>query len=185
MHRHSNRTTEPVMGEAFARRFVPPCTAERRIVILGVILTAIALAYFQAANHHYLSTRRMTPIFQYLLTVEDPKTAWLTLGVCVLAAFWKNSAALLRVVDFVGSKINTIVMASVALLGVGAVFVYHNNAFCMDEYAAVFQAKIFAAGRLTSPLPPSVVGWRVPPGFNKRLLAAARARAPAPQGCSS
>ncbi len=163
------------MGEAIARRFVPPCTAERRIAGLGVILTAIALAYFQAANHHYLSTRRMTPIFQYLLTVEDPKTAWLTLGVCVLAAFWKNSAALLRVVDFVGSKINTIVMASVALLGVGAVFVYHNNAFCMDEYAAVFQAKIFAAGRLTAQLPPSVVDWLVPPGFNGAFLVASRA----------
>jgi len=39
----------------------------------------------------------------------------------------------------------------------------------MDEYAAVFQAKIFAAGRLTAQLPPSIVDWLIPPGFNGRF----------------
>jgi hypothetical protein len=168
--------------EAAPRRSVPPYLAERRIVVLGVILTAIALAYLQAANHHYLSTRRMTPIFRYLLTVDDPKTAWLTLGVCVLAAFWKNPAPLIKVIDFIGSNVNTILMASIALLGLGAVFIYHNNAFCMDEYAAIFQAKIFAAGRLTAQLPPSVVDWLIPPGFNGAFLVASRTTGQAMEG---
>jgi hypothetical protein len=44
----------------------------------------------------------------------------------------------------------------------------------MDEYAAVFQAKIFAAGRLTAQLPPSVVDWLIPPGFNGAFLVASR-----------
>ena len=134
------------------------------------------LAYFYAADNHYFSTRQMTPIFRYLLMVDDAKTAWLTLGVCLLAAFWRNPVPLLKIVDFIGSHVTAVAIATVALsLGLGAVFIYHNNAFCMDEYAAVFQAKIFAAGRLTAHLPPSVINWLIPPGFNGAFLVASRA----------
>jgi len=141
---------------------------------LGFLLTAFTLAYFYAADKHYFSTKLMTPIFRYLLMTDDAKTAWLTLGVCFLAAFWKNPVPILRVVDFIGSHVAALAIASVALLGLCAVFIYHNDAFCMDEYAAVFQAKIFAAGRLTAQLPPSVVDWLIPPGFNGAFLVASR-----------
>src|SRR5258708_6046231 len=114
----------------------------------------------------------MTPIFQSLLMVDDSKTAWLTLGVCIVAAFWKNPMPLLKVIDFLGLHVNTVVTATVALLGLGAVFIYHNDAFSMDEYAAVFQADVFAAGRLTAQLPPSAVNWLIPPGFNGAFLVA-------------
>ncbi len=40
----------------------------------------------------------------------------------------------------------------------------------MDEYAAVFQAKIFASGHLFAELPPSAVKWLVFPGFNGSFL---------------
>src|ERR1700722_19530227 len=174
MRRLSNRKTEPVVTEGTARRSLPPYTAERRIVVLAVLLTTIVLAYFYTPDNYFFSTRRMTPIFRHLLMVDDSKTAWLTLTVCIMAAFWKNPLPLLKVVDFVGSHITTVVMTIVALLALGAVFIYHNNAFSMDEYAAVFQAKTFAAGRLTAQLPPSVVNWLIPPGFNGAFLVASR-----------
>ncbi len=174
MRPHSNRTTKPVVAGAAARTSLSPYSTERRIVVLGVLFTTIALAYFYAADHYFFSTRRMTPIFQSLLMVDDSKTAWLTLGVCIVAAFWKNPMPLLKVIDFVGLHVTTVVTATVALLALGAVFIYHNNAFSMDEYAAVFQAKTFAAGRLTAQLPPSVVNWLIPPGFNGAFLVASR-----------
>jgi hypothetical protein len=174
MRRFSTRTIKPAAAEATLRRSVPPYKVERLIVVLGVIFTTIALAYFCAADNYYFSTRLMTPIFRYLLLVDDSRTAWLTLGVCVLAVFWKNPVPILAVVDFIGSHVAAVVVASIALLGLGAVFIYHNDAFCMDEYAAVFQAKIFAAGRLTAQLPPSVVNWLIPPGFNGAFLVASR-----------
>ena len=162
------------MTEGTARRFLSPHIAERRIILLGVLFTTIVLAYFYAPDNYFFSTRRMTPIFRHLLMVDDSKTAWLTLGVCIMAAFWKNPLPLLKVVDFVGSHITTVVLATVAVLALGAVFIYHNDAFSMDEYAAVFQAKTFAAGRLTARLPPSVVNWLIPPGFNGAFLLASR-----------
>ncbi len=162
------------MIEGTSHRSPSPYTAERRIVELGVLFTTIVLAYFYATDNYFFSTRRTTPIFRHLLMVDDSKTAWLTLAVCIMAAFWKNPMPLLKVIDFVGLHVTTVVTATVALLALGAVFIYHNNAFSMDEYAAVFQAKTFAAGRLTAQLPPSVVNWLVPPGFNGAFLVASR-----------
>ena len=153
-------------------RFSPSQLPERRVLLLGVTLSAIALAYFSAVNHGYISTQRMAPIFSQLLTIDDPKAALLSFGVCVLAFFWRNPAPFLTIVDFAAAHFNAIVTATVLSLCIGAVFVYHNNAFSMDEYAAVFQAKTFATGRLTAPLPPSVVDWLVPPGFNGAFLVA-------------
>jgi hypothetical protein len=141
---------------------------------LGVLLTTIALAYFYAADNYYFSTRLMSQIFQYLLMVNDFNTAWLTLGVCIMAACWKNPVPILKIVDFLAARVAAVAMVSVALLALGALFIYHDNAFSMDEYAAVFQAKIFAAGRLTAQLPPSVVDWLIPPGFNGAFLLASR-----------
>jgi hypothetical protein len=37
---------------------------DRQIVVLGVLLTTIVLAYFYAADNYYFSTRYMSPIFQ-------------------------------------------------------------------------------------------------------------------------
>jgi hypothetical protein len=153
---------------------VPPHMAERQIVVSGVLFTTISLSYIYAAGNHYLSTRMMAPIFQQLLLVDDFQTAWLSLGVCMLAALCRDPGPVLKVVDFIDSNMTAVAVATVALLGLGAVFVYQNNAFCMDEYAAVFQAKIFAAGRLTAQLPPSVVDWLIPPGFNGAFLVASR-----------
>jgi hypothetical protein len=160
--------------ETTAPQSFSPYTADRRIVVLGVLFTTIVLAYFYAADNYFLSTGRMTPIFRHLLMVDDSKTAWLSLAVCIVAAFWKNPIPVLKVVDFVGSRVITVVAASVALLALGAILIYHSDAFCMDEYAAVFQAKTFAAGRLTVQLPPSVINWLIPPGFNGAFLVASR-----------
>src|SRR3984957_19774965 len=173
MRRLSNRTTEAVVSESIAPRFFSSFTSDRRIVQLGVLFTTIVLAYFYAADN-YFSSRRMTPIFRHLLMVDDSKTAWLTFAVCIVAAFWTNPMPVLKIVDFVSLRVTMVVTATVILLALGAVFIYHNDAFCMDEYAAVFQAKAFAAGRLTGQLPPSVINWLIPPGFNGAFLVASR-----------
>ncbi len=148
--------------------------ADRRIVLAGVLLATIALSYFYCVGNFYLSASSMSPIFKYLLMVDDFNTAWLSLGICVAAACWKNPAPLVRLADLLGSRIAAVVVATVILGALGTVFIYHNVAFSMDEYAAVFQAKVFAAGRLTGQLPPSVVDWLVPSGFNGAFLVASR-----------
>ncbi len=148
--------------------------ADRLVIGLGVLLTALALGYFAAADHQLVSTHGMVAIFRYLLFVIDGRTAWLSLGVCLLAALWTNPAPMERLAQFVGTHRHAVSAATVALLALGSLFVYHDTAFSMDEYAAVFQAKVFASGRLTAPLPPTVVDWLLPPGFNGAFLVASR-----------
>jgi hypothetical protein len=166
--------TAPAAARAAASDAARPERIGRLVVLWSVLLTTIALAYFYTADHYFLSTQHMSAIFQYLLMVDDVGTAWLTLAVCVLAALWKRPAPVLRLVDFVGAHVIEVALAATALLGLGALFIYHNNALSMDEYAAVLQAKTFAAGRLTGQVPPSVVDWLVPPGFNGEFLVASR-----------
>jgi len=148
--------------------------SDRQIIALGVLLTTIALVYFYAADSFYFSTRHMSPIFKYLLMADDFNTVWLTFAVCVLATLWRNHAPLLKVAEFLGKHVLVLSLATVLLVAFTAVFVYHSNAFSMDEYAAVFQAKIFASCRLTTVLPPSVVDWLIPPGFNGVFLVASK-----------
>jgi len=153
-----------------------PSSGDRnlKIVLLGLLSTAVVLAYFYAVDNYYFSTRSMSPIFAYLLMVDDFDTAWFTFAVCVLAAWWKDPAPVLAAVDFLGRHAVGVAVAAVMLLAFAAVFIYHTNAFSMDEYAAVFQAKIFASGHLTARLPPSVVDWLIPPGFNGSFLIASK-----------
>lgn len=170
----STRSTPASSSQGAARGPASQYAADRQIIALGALLTAIALAYFYLADNLYFSTRLMSPIFQFLLMVDDFKTAWLSLTVYILALCWKKPEPVLMLVDFVGAHMITIPLAIIGALAIGTVFIYHNNALCMDEYAAVFQAKIFAAGQLSAHLPPSVIDWLIPRGFNGEFLIASR-----------
>jgi hypothetical protein len=56
------------------------------------------------------------------------------------------------------------------MISLGAIVVYHDYPFSMDEYAAVFQAKIFATGHLFAQLPGNLIDWLVVSGFNGSFL---------------
>ncbi len=157
-----------------APTFTPSPNATRMVIVLGILLSMFALAYFYAVDHHVLSTRYMSQIFRRLLLVEDAKTAWMSLGVCVLAACWPYPAPIVKLVDSIGKHVAAVVVGAVVLLALGTLFVYHDTAFAMDEYAEVFQAKIFAAGHLTVNLPVSVLDWLVPDGFNGGFVLASK-----------
>jgi hypothetical protein len=58
------------------------------------------------------------------------------------------------------------------LIALGTVVVYHDYPFSMDEYAAVFQSKIFASGQIFAQLPRNLVDWLVVSGFNGSFLVA-------------
>ena len=145
---------------------------DRRVVRLSAVLSAICLAYFLALDRLLFSSAYFSPIFRLLLTAEDSRTAWLALAVCLLAALWNRPTPSLRLADFFGNHPYSAALASTTVLALGAVLVYHDCALSMDEYAAVFQAKIFATGRLAAQLPRDLVDWLVVSGFNGSFLVA-------------
>ena len=133
---------------------------------------AACLAYFYALDRFLFSSAHFSPIFRLLLGVYDSRTAWLALAICVLASIWKRPGPVLRLADFFGNHPYIVALASMVMMGIGAILIYHDYPLSMDEYAAVFQAKIFASGRLVAQLPRNLVDWLVVSGFNGSFLVA-------------
>jgi Tfp pilus assembly protein PilN len=57
----------------------------------------------------------------------------------------------------------------------GTLIVYENHPFSMDEYAALFQARVFALGQTSAHLPAPLLDWLIVPGFNGMFLIASHA----------
>lgn len=138
----------------------------------GAVCCALCVGYFYSLDHFLFWSAHFSPIFRYLLTTFDAKAAWLGLAVCIAAAVWNRNTAFLRLADFLGSHPSRVALGVSTLLAVGAVFVYHNYPLSMDEYAAVFQSKVFASGSLAAHLPRDLIDWFVVRGFNGSFLIA-------------
>lgn len=136
--------------------------------------TALVVAYFYVVDRVYFSSKHLSPMFRYLLLVEDFKFAWFSLGICVVAAAGRWPQAWPTAADWAAKRPLQIAIAATTLLAVAARVIYHDTAFAMDEYAAVFQAKTFITGHLSARLPPSVIDWLIPSGFNGEFLIASR-----------
>ena len=144
----------------------------RHIILLGILASLACLAYFQLLERGAFAGDYLAPIFRYLLTSYDAETAWLSFAVCVLAAVWTKATPVLRLIDGMASRPLWVASLSVVAIALGAMTVYHRYPVSMDEYAAVFQARTFAAGKLTAELPASVINWLVWPHFNGMFLVA-------------
>ena len=144
----------------------------RRIQWTGVLLCATCLAYFYLLDRIALSSTRFSPMFRYLLTTYDARTAWVALAICFLAALWSGPAPILRLIDVLAQHPYRVSLAGAALIALGAIVVYHDYPLSMDEYAAVFQARIFASGQLSAVVPHDLVDWLVVRGFNGSFLVA-------------
>jgi hypothetical protein len=146
----------------------------RRVILAGIALSASCVAYFCLLDHALFSSAHFSPIFRFLLTTGDQRAAWLGLIICVLAAAWNQSALILRCVDFLGRNPLLSALAGAALCAFGALVAYQNHPLSMDEYAAVFQSKIFASGAVFAQLPRDLVDWLVVRGFNGEFLIASQ-----------
>ncbi|HEX3949688.1 MAG TPA: hypothetical protein VHW95_07555 [Steroidobacteraceae bacterium] len=149
-----------------------PYANGRRLELAAIGLGALCIAYFYLLDRLIFSTVGFSPIFRFLLTAYDFTTAWLALLVCLFAVFWNRPAPVLKFVDFLGKHPLPLATATAVALAAGCVFVYHDYPLSMDEYAAVFQAKIFASGHTFAQLPGGVTDWLVMHGFNGSFLLA-------------
>lgn len=146
----------------------------RLVIYTTVGFSALGLAYFFGLNHGVLSTHGMSAIFKRLLLIDDARTAWLTALVTLIACFFSRGAVFGAASEYLARRIFWLCAFATATLAIMSLLVYQNDALSMDEYAAVFQSKIFAAGKITGHLPPSVVDWLIPPGFNGAFLVVSR-----------
>lgn len=114
------------------------------------------------------------PIFWNLLSADMP-SAWLML-VVLLLGYWygkqcQGSANWVeRLLLLLDRQRYAVAFILWLILCAGSLWVYRNQPLSMDEYAAVFQSRIFAAGELHGRFPPGLLDNLVPPGFQNNFL---------------
>lgn len=142
----------------------------RDLILLSILGSLTCLIYFQLFMRGVFTSAYFAPIFRHLLTRYDSETAWVSLAACLLAAAWTKPTPVLRLIDGMANKSVSVAVLVTLATALGASRIYHGHPLSMDEYAAVFQAKVFAGGQLTASLPAPLVDWLIWPHFNGKFL---------------
>lgn len=109
-------------------------------------------------------------IFWYLLKVLDPIANILLLFVTVAAYALRRHQPWSKPIEWVGAHPGAIATGLFPLLCLASLYAYHSHPLSMDEYSALFQAEVFAAGKLSGTLPPDLLDRLIPAGFQNIFL---------------
>ena len=112
----------------------------------------------------------LATIFFVLFARDDQGGAICALIVLFLAMLVPLQLRTRRLVGWVGLHPWPPIVVAAAAMAWGTVFIYRDHPLSMDEYSAVFQAKIFAAGKLTGQLPVPLLDWLIPRGFQNKFI---------------
>jgi hypothetical protein len=159
--------TEWVLREgasAPSRLPVAKSPAVRNFLLASAAITAAMLLWL-----HYLRSSVPTPLFDrgffVLFAVYDYWGALWALLILAIAALAPAGLPYRHILRFCGDHPVFLAIVSALAMCAGAVFVYQNRPWSADEYAPFLQSQIFAAGRLTAQVPPQLLDWVVPKGF--------------------
>jgi hypothetical protein len=160
-----NRRPHPVLTDSPVARASGP----RILFLVGAMLTVAILQWIQ---HMRLTgdIHGLTPIFFDLFAFGDFGGTVCALLILALAALVPVHSPGARIFRWAGEHPVLIAAVSFIVLCCGALLVYHNHPLSMDEYAAYFQSRVFAAGHLAGQFPLPVMDWLIPPGFQEFFL---------------
>jgi len=104
-------------------------------------------------------------VFEYLFYRNEPRAAWLAMAIVLVAALatrWNRTPERFLVSRLAADPRAFIAAVTVALAA-SAFLVYRAHPLSMDEYAPLFQARVFARGHLAAKVPPLLLPRLVPP----------------------
>jgi hypothetical protein len=144
-------------------------TGPRILFLVGAIVT---IAIIQWLHQMRLSGEfsGLTTIFFVLFTSGDYVPSICMLLILVMAVFVPVHSPARGILRWAGEHPAIIAALSLLVLCWGALAVYHNHPLSMDEYAAYFQSRIFAAGHLSGQFPPALMDSLIPAGFQDFFL---------------
>jgi hypothetical protein len=142
-------------------------------LVAAIVSTAILLWIQQmrlTGNLHGLA-----PSFFVLFAYNDYPGSVCALLILVCALVGSRYVPAERIVRWAGDQPIIIAVITALLLALGTLVIYHNHPLAMDEYAAYFQSRAFAAGQLHGRFPVPLLDWLIPRGFQNYFLNVARA----------
>ncbi len=120
-------------------------------------------------DQHGLST-----IFFVLFVDNDYPGTMCALLILVAALIGSRYLPGRRVAQWAGDHPLLIAVIAAPLLALGTLAIYLDHPLSMDEYAAYFQSRAFAAGQLQGRFPVPLLDWLIPPGFQDYFLNVSR-----------
>src|SRR3984893_6845889 len=141
-------------------------------LLAAMVTTAILLWTHQwrpGNDRHGLSA-----IFFVLFVYNDYPGTVCALLILVGAFFGSQLLPVRRVVQWAGDQPLVIAAITGLVLALGTLVVYHNHPLSMDEYAAYFQSRAFAAGQLHGRFPAPLLDWLIPRGVQDYFLNVSR-----------
>src|SRR6266581_3717594 len=141
------------------RRFVALC------VLAGVLSIVVILDY-----SGYPFPAHQLWLLEYHLRNQDLAGSALLVTLVVAACFAPARRAALELVDAISRHPWRTACVTFIVLCLGTLFIEHNHPLAQDEYAALFQSQVFAAGRLTGQFPPELLGRLIPPFYMNQFL---------------
>ncbi len=107
---------------------------------------------------------RGVSVFRHQFILQDGPGALVSVAILLMTCFWSiSNTGAESVVRFFASRYVLIAGTTTGLLCGGAVWIYRIFPISMDEYASLFQATVFAEGRLAATVHPSLIDWVFPP----------------------
>ncbi len=140
------------------RRFwkVPPAPTLLLCCLLGAALVQLVLA--RHAGH----AQAFSPIFSYLLGSYDTHGNALLFALALGAFLLRRQPAVAGLIRIAADRPWLIAALAFPLACLGALGVYRGYPLSMDEYAALYQAQAFAAGKLGGLFPPELLEQLLP-----------------------
>jgi hypothetical protein len=109
-------------------------------------------------------------IFRYQLRTQDVAGSFLIIALILAACLsWTRNPAL-AVVAFVARNPWPTAALTFVLLCLATVYVAHSHPMTQDDYAALFQSRVFASGHLTGEFPPDLLERLIPQIYRNRFL---------------
>ena len=153
---------------------VVPSAGPRTLFLIGAIVTTAILLWThqlrQSGDMHGLATS-----FFVLFADNDFPGTVCALLILVGALIGSRYLPARRFVHWAGDQPLVIAIITASLLALGTLVIYHNHPLAMDEYAAYFQSRVFAAGQLHGRFPAPQLDWLIPRGFQDYFLNVSRA----------
>jgi hypothetical protein len=143
------------------------CT--RRFAGICLAVGAVSILYIL---HHtgYPHPPYLLWITEYFLRTQDVSGSALLMALVVAALFAPTRPAALRFVEALYRHPWRTAAVTFVLLCLGTLLIERNHPLPQDEYAALFQSRAFAAGRLTGEFPPDLLARLVPPHYLNQFL---------------
>ena len=147
---------------------------QSRMITAALLVTALAGFFIWANGEPY------GRIFWHLLSIHDLPAAELMIAVLLICFVitTRPSNRVTLVEDLTlqfGRRQGAASVVLWLLLCIGSLWVYRNHTLSMDEYSALFQARVFASGAMHAQMAPDLLDSVIPRGFQNHFLMVNRA----------